>query len=76
MTSRWVATLCVVAFLAGCGGGGGSGTPGSPDPGGSTGLVPPAARLGTVLHQRATTLRPVILGAQWHYRFNGPSRTG
>lgn len=70
MTSRWVATLCVVAFLAGCGGGGGSGTPGSPDPGGSTGLVPPAARLGAVLHQRATTLRPVILGAQWHYRFN------
>lgn len=70
MNSRWVAMGCAVAFLAGCGGGGGSGTPGDPDPGGSSGLVPPAANLGTVLHQRATTLRPVIFGAQWQYRFN------
>ena len=69
-------TACVLAFLAGCGGGGGSGTSGGPDPGGSTGLVPPAAESGAVLHPRATTLRPVILGARWQYRFNDHADLG
>lgn len=71
MDWRCAAAGCLVVVLAGCGGGGGgggSGTPGGPDPGGSSGLVPQPGALGAVLQSRATTLRPVIPGAQWQYR--------
>ena len=78
---RWAAASCVVAFLSACGGGGGGGntsppTPEGPETTGSTGLVPTASALGAVLEDRATTLRPVIVDAQWQYRYNEFGGTG
>ena len=61
-------TLVCVGALSACGGGGGDPSGGGGN--GSTGLVPPAQALGTVLYAKGTDIRPVRVGAKWVYHRN------
>ncbi len=66
---RWLALVGFCAALAGCGGGGGGGGEGGgPGPGPVTsGLVPAAPAVGSVLAADATAWRPLRPGAEWIY---------